>query len=338
MSLGGDCEACNVTGCGVGQYRGACGTSSDAVCEACTTKPLNASYLTSGQPLDADNCTWTCDEGFWRSGEACVSCTTSSCAVGEYRGACAAEGDAPCVVCDPSQLPKYSHFIGSLDVHACAWSCNAGYNETAAGTCVSSVAPDIVVGQASVARIKEWDPMSTMAVGVQVSFLPDADVVVTVTRLSDEISLTGPTQLTFTPSTWNVAQTITVRAVDDSVREGNHSALVNMTVRSADERFNGLWVDPIEVGIVDNDCDALVAPAHGAVLAGCGNEYGDSCTVQCHPGHAPAGGVDLQCQAGSGEWDVAMPTCAACVEGYFMSLGGDCEACNVTGCGAGKGR
>ena len=162
-----------------------------------------------------------------------MSCTAALCPAGHYRGSCDADHDAPCHACNISLIPKHSHFTGSEEPYACAWSCNAGYNETAAGTCVSSVAPDIVVGQASVARIKEWDPMSTMAVGVQVSFLPDADVVVTVTRLSDEISLTGPTQLTFTPSTWNVAQTITVRAVDDSVREGNHSALVNMTVRSA---------------------------------------------------------------------------------------------------------
>ena len=82
----GGCWACNASACGVGMYRGACGTSSDAECEACTGKPPNASYVTSGQPWDADNCTWQCHEGYWRSGETCVSCTTSSCGAGQYRG------------------------------------------------------------------------------------------------------------------------------------------------------------------------------------------------------------------------------------------------------------
>ena len=95
MDTNGSCAACNASACGVGMYRGACGASSDAVCEACTSKPANASYLTSGQPWHADNCTWQCDVGFWRSGESCVSCNTSSCGAGQYRGACEAEADAP---------------------------------------------------------------------------------------------------------------------------------------------------------------------------------------------------------------------------------------------------
>ena len=139
----GSCAACNASACGLGMYRGACRASSGAVCEACTSKPANASYLTSGQPWDADNCTWQCDAGFWRAGESCVSCMTSSCAAGEYRGECEAEADAPCLPCNSSQLPKYSHFIVSEGPYACAWSCDAGYNVTADGQCMPSTAPDI---------------------------------------------------------------------------------------------------------------------------------------------------------------------------------------------------
>ena len=144
------------------------------------------------------------------------------------------------MVLECSQLPKYSHFIGSQDAYACPWACNDGYNETVVGTCVSMVTPSIVVGSASVASIKEWEPTSTVSVGLRVSFEPDEDVVVTVSTSSGQISLTGPSQLTFTRSNWSVTQNITVRAVDDSRREGNHSSLVNVTVASTDGRFNGI--------------------------------------------------------------------------------------------------
>ena len=67
---------------------------------------------------------------------------------------------------------------------------------------------------------------------------------------------------TFTRSSWNTTQSIKVRAVDDSQREGNHSGLVNVTVASSDDRFNGIGVDPIEIWIEDDDCDVLVGPRH----------------------------------------------------------------------------
>ena len=127
-------------------YRGKCGARSDAVCEACTSKPANASYLTSGQPWDADNCTWQCDVGFWRSGESCVSCTTAACGAGWYRGECEAEADAACLPCNSGQLPKYSHFIASANASACKWSCNVLYH----GSCmllISHVQFLNVVGQ-----------------------------------------------------------------------------------------------------------------------------------------------------------------------------------------------
>ena len=68
---------------------------------------------------------------------------TSSCAAGEYRGECEAEADAPCLPCNSSQLPKHSRFIGSEEPHACAWSCDAGYNGTVDGKCVPRTAPDL---------------------------------------------------------------------------------------------------------------------------------------------------------------------------------------------------
>ncbi len=55
------------------------------------TKPLHSAYISSELSWAADNCSWTCDDGYWRSGASCTSCTTSGCPAGEYRGACGTE-------------------------------------------------------------------------------------------------------------------------------------------------------------------------------------------------------------------------------------------------------
>ena len=183
MHNGTTCVACNTSECGTGYYRGQCGSSWDAGCEACTTKPQHAGYLTPGRPSDTDNCSWSCDAGYWRSVQSCVTCTTSACPAGQYRDSCGEYQDARCLACDAATIPKYSHFIGSLDVHTCAWACNVGYNynQTSPGECVSSVAPYVIVTLPSVAMVKEWDTSSTTTVSVKVSFMPDDDVVVNVT-------------------------------------------------------------------------------------------------------------------------------------------------------------
>jgi hypothetical protein len=76
------CSECTTSACGVGFYRGSCGASSDAPCQACTGKPLNAFYVSAGSPANVDNCNWTCNAGYWIDGTICSECTTSACAVG----------------------------------------------------------------------------------------------------------------------------------------------------------------------------------------------------------------------------------------------------------------
>ncbi|BAZ15815.1 5'-nucleotidase/2',3'-cyclic phosphodiesterase [Calothrix sp. NIES-4071] len=59
--------------------------------------------------------------------------------------------------------------------------------------------------------------------------------------------------LTFTSANWNVAQTVTVGAVDDAVVEGNHTGTITYTVTSADTSYNGISVAPVTASITDND-------------------------------------------------------------------------------------
>jgi hypothetical protein len=76
---------------------------------------------------------------------------------------------------------------------------------------------------------------------------------VTVTMNPSAQLTTAPTSVTFTAGNWNVAQTVTVSAVDDAVVEGAHDGTVGHTVTSADVEYDGNEVTVVEVSITDND-------------------------------------------------------------------------------------
>jgi hypothetical protein len=59
--------------------------------------------------------------------------------------------------------------------------------------------------------------------------------------------------LTFTPANWNVAQTVTVRAVDDTARQGDRTRPITHTAASPDARFQGMTIPSVNVLITDND-------------------------------------------------------------------------------------
>ncbi len=61
------------------------------------------------------------------------------------------------------------------------------------------------------------------------------------------------TSVTFTPNNWNIAQTITLTAVDDTVVEGAQTASITHTVSSTDSNYSNLSVPNVSVTIADND-------------------------------------------------------------------------------------
>ena len=89
---------------------------------------------------------------------------------------------------------------------------------------------------------------------------PTATVIVTIVQSSQ--LTTSPTVLTFTAANYATAQTITVGAVDDSVREGIHTGTLAHTVASADAAFNNISAANVVVTITDNEpATAIRAPA-----------------------------------------------------------------------------
>ncbi|MFM7437007.1 MAG: Calx-beta domain-containing protein, partial [Snowella sp.] len=82
---------------------------------------------------------------------------------------------------------------------------------------------------------------------------PTSDVIITLAT-NNQIIL-NQTTFTFTTANWNILQTVIVTAVDDTVTEGNHTAIINHTVSSSDTNYNGLTIPAVNVGIQDNDAE-----------------------------------------------------------------------------------
>ncbi len=78
---------------------------------------------------------------------------------------------------------------------------------------------------------------------------PAADVTVTI---ATGTQLTAArTQLTFTPANWNVPQTVSIRAVQDGVSEGPHSAVITHALSSTDPAYQATGVTRVTVAIAD---------------------------------------------------------------------------------------
>ena len=92
--------------CSIGQY------SSGNSCYNCTTKPSSASYTSYG------TCDWSCNSGYYRDGNTCVS-NSQTCGVGQY-----VNGNS-CQNCLSAPAHSYYTTAGS-----CSWACNANYYST----------------------------------------------------------------------------------------------------------------------------------------------------------------------------------------------------------------
>ncbi len=80
---------------------------------------------------------------------------------------------------------------------------------------------------------------------------PTANVSITLnagTQLS-----AAPTNLTFTTANWNIAQSVTVTAIDDAVAEGSHGGSISHAATSSDAVYNGISVGSVTATITDND-------------------------------------------------------------------------------------
>jgi hypothetical protein len=109
---------------------------------------------------------------------------------------------------------------------------------------------------------------------------PDADVTVTLT--ADTQVSAGVSSLTFTPANWDRAQLVTVTAIDDTAREGQHTGTISHAVASADPAYQAAFVPAVSVDIADDDVPGvMVNPTRISVAeGGAAARYGVVLTTQ----------------------------------------------------------
>jgi putative cell wall-binding protein len=89
------------------------------------------------------------------------------------------------------------------------------------------------------------------SVSVVLGSQPNHDVTVTVA--SDPSVSTSPTSLRFTLGNWNIPQTLSVTAPDNTTVDGDQTVSVNLSAMSSDSIFSGCNAPTISVVVKDND-------------------------------------------------------------------------------------
>jgi hypothetical protein len=113
----------------------------------CTTRPSNSIYTSAGSPYNIDACTWSCVAGYYRADGACKLCSTMACPNGQYRGACTATADRPCLACTKKPANALFSSPGSpFDADSCEWKCDAGYYRSS-GSCSACSSGGCSAGQ-----------------------------------------------------------------------------------------------------------------------------------------------------------------------------------------------
>jgi large repetitive protein len=104
---------------------------------------------------------------------------------------------------------------------------------------------------------------------------PTAPVTVSIASSDTTEGTVYPATLVLTPANWSVAQTVTVRGVDDTLGDGNVAYLVWLTATSTDLVYAGLTGDPVMVTNLDNETAGFVIDPASVTVS----EFGDSDTV-----------------------------------------------------------
>lgn len=83
---------------------------------------------------------------------------------------------------------------------------------------------------------------------------PTADVTIAVSSLDTTEGLTNTNLLRFKPSDWNIPQTVIVTGVDDNIRDGNTTFMIDLgATQSNDENYNTLQVQNVQVTNQDDE-------------------------------------------------------------------------------------
>ena len=112
---------------------------------------------------------------------------------------------------------------------------------------------------------------------------PTASVTIGVESGATGAATINPATLTFAPSNWNTAQTVTVTAVDDLVDQGgSRRVTISHSATSSDGNYNNISIPRLTATVVDNDgAGATISESSGStsVTEAAGAGHTDTYTV-----------------------------------------------------------
>ncbi len=119
----------------------------------------------------------------------------------------------------------------------------------------TNATPGVLVTQSSLRTVvTEGGNSDTLQVALNSP--PTANVTINIS-ITDGQTTSSVSTLTFTPTgganPWNVPQTVTISAVNDTATEGNHSSTINFGSTSTDTTYNGITVAPVTATVIDNE-------------------------------------------------------------------------------------
>ncbi len=106
---------------------------------------------------------------------------------------------------------------------------------------------------------------------------PTGNVSIALNPSTQVMVATNP--IVFTTADWNIAQTVTVTAINDAAIEGNHTGTISHTVTSADTNYNAFAVANVIANITDNDAPGVVIAQSGGTTTATEAGATDSYTV-----------------------------------------------------------
>ncbi|MEK0191193.1 FG-GAP-like repeat-containing protein [Microcoleus anatoxicus] len=92
---------------------------------------------------------------------------------------------------------------------------------------------------------------------IELTSQPIAPVTINLTT-DNQLQAIAP--IAFTPNNWNVSQTVTVKAFDNTGVDGPHSGTITHSVSSTDTKYNVVVVPAVTVAIADNDVAPTPTP------------------------------------------------------------------------------
>jgi competence protein ComGC len=127
---------------------------------------------------------------------------------------------------------------------------------------MENVAANIVVSPTT--GLVTTESGGSASFNVVLSSQPIANVAIALRSSNTREGRVSPATLIFTPSNWNIPQTVTVTGVDDTVVDGDQTyTIITDPAVSSDARYNG--INPADVQVINRDNDSPVPPTPAPV-------------------------------------------------------------------------